>query len=87
MFVSREDLVSNRTLKRSGRVAGVALAVGCAFAAPAQAAPPNLGTAANQILIANINGVSTATPANVLTNGILPWTTIGGFAMASTPMA
>ena len=30
--------MSNRTLKRAGR-AGVALAVGCAFAAPAQAAP------------------------------------------------
>jgi hypothetical protein len=37
--------VSNRILKRAGR-AGVALVVGCSFAAPAQAAPPNLGTAA-----------------------------------------
>jgi hypothetical protein len=75
--------VSNRTLKRTGR-AGIALAVGCAFAAvpvAAQAAPVNLGTVSPFVVLGG--STVTNTGPSVLNGdlGVAPGTALTGFGL------
>jgi ice-binding like protein len=75
--------VSNRTLKRTGRV-GVALAVGCAFAAvpvSAQAAAVNLGTVSPFVVLGG--STVTNTGPSVLNGdlGVAPGTALTGFGL------
>jgi hypothetical protein len=75
--------VSNRTFKRAGR-AGVALAVGCAFAAvpaAAQAVPVNLGTASPFVVLGS--ETVTNTGPSVLNGdlGVAPGASLVGFGL------
>ena len=78
--------MSNRTSKRSGR-AGIALAVGCAFAAvpvAAQAAPVNLATASPFVVLGG--STVTNTGPSVLNGdlGVAPGTALDGFGLPAT---
>ena len=80
----REDLVSNRTFKRTGR-AGVGIAVGCALAAipaAAQASPVNLGTVSPFVVLGG--STVTNTGPSVLNGdlGVAPGTALPGFNTA-----